>query len=239
MKTTTRRCARKVSEALVWYHFLPVHSEQGELWYQTFHTSGAEQIGYDVDVLVARMQDRSCNCLEAVAQDLAAVRESILALGRSVPASMRGVMEEAYRGVLAYQYYRQGFLERADRELELALAAVDEALRSDQILLTFSLKNLQLITNRARVARDRRDWARMEGLLETCRQMIADRVPLHQGGASAIYFRDVCSFYQGIEPADAIDAQALEILARPESLALSFRKAIGSVCNALHVANDW
>jgi hypothetical protein len=238
MKTTMRRHIRKASEALVWYHFLPTHSEEGELWYQIFHASGAEQIGYDLDTIVARMQDRS-GCLDAAARDLASVRDLIISLERSVPASIQGVIEEAYRGAFAYLCYRRGDLESADRELALALGAVHETIRSDKMLFTFSLKNLQLLTNRARVARDRRDWARAKEFLATCQKMIEDCIPLHAYGAATVYFRDVCEFYQGIEPADALDAEALEILAKPEALAGSFRTAVSAVWNALHVANDY
>jgi len=238
MKTTARRCARTVPEALVWYHFLPLHSAHGERWYQAFHSSGAEQIGSDLDGLVARMR-RSSDCLEATSRDLGAVLDSMIALSPSVPVSIQGVIEEAYRGALAYLHFRQGSLEAADGELELALAAVRETLRSDEALLTFSLKNLQLITNRARVARNQRDWARMNGFLDTCHQMVADCAPLHHCGTSAIYFRDVCSFYQGIEPADAVDVKALEILSNPETLAGSFRQTIKSLWASLHIANDY
>jgi len=238
MKTIARRCARTVPEALVWYHFLPLHSEHGERWYQTFVASGAEQISADLDSLVARMR-RSGDCLEAISRNLDAVRDTMLDLGSAVPFSIQGVLEEAYRGAHAYLQFRRGFLEAADSELALALAAVHQTLRSDETLLTFSLKNLQLITNRARVARNQRDWARMNQLLDTCHQMLGDDAPLHQCGTSTIHFRDVCSFYQSIEPEDAIDVKALELLANPETMAGSFLKAINTLWTSLHIANDY
>jgi hypothetical protein len=239
MKTTFRRCARKISDALVWYHFLPAYSAHGEFWYKTFQSSGAERIGLEFDLLLARMR-RSSECLEAASRDLEVVRESMgFLVNPSAPHSVRGVLEEAYRGCLAYLRFRQGALEAADSELEAALEAVRETIRSDEALLTFSLRSLQLITNRARVAKKQRDWTKMNEFLEVCRQIIANHEPLHSCGTSNIYFRDVCSFYQRIEPADAVDAEALEILATPGSLARVYQLAIESVVDSLLIANDF
>jgi hypothetical protein len=238
MIDTARRSARSIHEALVWYHFLPLGSGAGERWYQTFQASGAEQIGLDLDVLVARLR-RPEPCLEAASRELALLRRSILDLERSVPPSVRGVLEEGYRGAFAYWQFRRGDLDAADGELTLALLAVRETLRSDPFLLTFSLKNLQLITNRARVARRQGKWAAMLRCLEDCEEMLAGCAPLHCDGRSAIYFRDLCSFYQGIEPADELDAQALQVLASPVSLAMGFRSAIHSVWGSFPIANDY
>jgi hypothetical protein len=149
------------------------------------------------------------------------------------------VLEEGYRGALAYWYFRGGDLDAADAELSRALVAVDETLRSDRTLLTFSLKNLQLLTNRARIARRQHDWPQMITFLERCEQMLAGRDPLYVGDSPSIYLADVCSFYRRVEPVSEIDTRALEILAHSESLASGFRRAIASVWASFHVANDY
>jgi hypothetical protein len=238
MRSTFRRSARTVSEALVWYHFLPLHSPAGESWYYIFQSSGAEQITNDLDILVARMRSPR-ECLKTISRDMEGLRGSILDLGYSVPDSIRGVLEEAYRGAHAYLHYRQCSLDAADDELSLALQAVRETLLCDASLLTYSLKNLQLITNRARIARRRGDWPCMTQCLTICERMLAGDAPLHCGGTSKIYLRDVCSFFQGIEPVDDLDAEALKLLADHESLAKGFRYAIASVWNSLQIANDY
>jgi hypothetical protein len=238
MKTSIRHHARTVAEALIWYHFLPHYSENGESWYQIFDASGAERIAFLLDDLVDRLR-HSREGLEPASRRLASIHDSILALGRSVPASIRGVLEEGYRGALAYWYFRGGDLDAADAELSRALAAVDETLRSDRALLTFSLKNLQLLTNCARIARRQHDWPRMIALLERCEQMLAGRDPLHLGDGLPIYLADICSFYRRVEPATEVDIRALEILVHSESLAAGFHRAIASVWASFHVANDY
>jgi len=238
MRSACRRFARTVPEALVWYHFLPLHSVAGERWYYVFCSSGAEQVAKDLDVLVARMRSPG-ECLERASRDLERFRCLILDLDRSVPASIRGILDEAYRGALAYWHYRKSSLDAADSELELALQAIHETLLCDASLLTFSLKVIQLITNRARVAKSRGDWPRMVQCLTTCEEMLVGKVPLHRGEGSLIYFHDVYAFYQGIQPTDAIEAEALRSLASPESLARGFRHTMGSVWNSLQIANDY
>lgn len=239
METTCRRCARTIADALIWYHFLPLHSTHGMVWYQVFQSSGAERIGLEFDHLVARMR-RPHECLATISRDLEAARQSMLRLvSSSVQCSIRGVLEEAYRGSLAYLRFRQGSLESADGELEVAIETVRDTIRSDATLFTFSLRIPELVAHRARVAIKQRDWAKTNRLLDDCRRIITGDAPLHSDRAKNVYLQDISSFYQSIEPGDALDAEALEILAKPGAIARDIQRTIDIVVNSLRVANDF
>lgn len=238
MALTTRQLARTVKEAFVWYYFFPVVSEVGENWCEVFHSSGGEDIIKQCDILVARMR-RPEECLDTVLRDLEEVRASILRLAGTAPPSIQGVVEESYRGAIAYWHFRLGSLDAADAELVLALNAVEQALSSDKFLLTYALKNIQLITNRGRIARRQRNFALMAMHLDTCERMLSGDIPIHGRGTSAIFMDDVCSYYRNIEPATDLDAEALVLLSDPKLISMSFRHAIYSVWKSLHIPNDY
>lgn len=221
------RQASTVSEAMVWYHFVPRSGPEGAAWYEQYQASGCEAVAMQLDTGVAMMRKRQVN------EGKALLDESYLRLKQlerqSLPRSIYGVAEEGYWGGLAYYHYHVEDFEQARHALDAAQQVLRETISEAPFLKTFATRCHDLRLHYARVARGLRQWQDMWLFIQQARQMVRSERPLCEAGWGAVYMDDALAFFRSAQPGNAVEQEALGYLLDQEKFLSTFeQRALGA-----------
>lgn len=219
--------ASKVSEAMVWYHFVPRSSPEGAAWYEQYKASGCEDIAILFDTGVAMMRKRQ------VAEGKALLDKGYRQLEetgrRHLPRSVYGVAEEGYWSGIAYYHYHVEQFEQARQALDSAQRIVNAAISEAPFLSTFATRCHDLCLHDARVSRGLRQWRDMWSFIQQAREMVRGERPLCQPSWGSIYMEDALSFFRAVEPENDVEREALGYLLDEEKSLTAFeQRALGA-----------
>jgi hypothetical protein len=201
------RKASKVSEALVWYHFVPASGPEGAAWYAEYRDSGCEALAQKLDVSVSLLRQRRL----AEGQTLLdSCRSTLEQLGRQgLSRSVHGVVEEAYCTAQAYLHYHNEQYAAARQALDEGQRVLQEVVTEAPFLIPFAIRCYDFCLHYARVARGQRDWPLMWESIQRGREMVKSQRPLCEMENGSISMDDVEAFFRAVKPADEFEREAL------------------------------
>jgi len=194
-------CARPCD----WLHFAGRANAAGRDWTRMYgrYAAGVEFSNQALELMrrgrleegVAKLKQFAC---------------SLDALGGDVSSSVRAVMNRWYYGVAAYHSYCLGDLAEADRSMCLAHEAIVEALSEADFLMLLSVHCQEFCLHQARIARNARNWTKLNDYLERARAMTEDRLPLCETrSGQRIYFSTISEFLRSVGPLSAAEKETV------------------------------
>ncbi|MEM6453514.1 MAG: hypothetical protein AAF772_00330 [Acidobacteriota bacterium] len=213
------RKATKLSQATAWHHFISSTGEQGKAWYQRYLDAGSSAINQQLDVGVLKI--RRGEQAEG-RQMLAACAAAIDAL-ESTDSSIALVLRLNWLSGEAFSLYHHREVEKAVDALDECEALVARILELSPFLVPLAGRCCDFCLHRVRLFRGERQWPAMWRTLDRANRMVGDEIPLcHMAAGRDLYMRDVYAFYRAIEPEDALEREALELLSQPEKRQRTF-----------------
>ncbi|GMU07993.1 hypothetical protein [Corallococcus caeni] len=222
-----RRQASKLTEALVWYHFVPAGGADGAAWYEEYLGCGGEQMGQRLDVAVAMLRQRRLSEGRALLDEC---RQRMDALGaQRVSASVRGAVEESYWASQAYAHYHLNEFEAARKALAEGQRLLASVLEDAPFLVMFATRCYDFCLHLARIARNERRWDAMWSHIQEGREMVRGERALCQLSQRGVYIQDAEAFLSTVSAQDVIEVEALQVLLdRERTLHLFERRALGA-----------
>lgn len=194
------------STLFAWIRFVRQSGEEGKRW--------AEE--YDRNWPITRLCQESVSVLQRRKYEegeglLQRAREALAALDGSTEPSLRSVMERWYLGALGFYFYSRRAFDEADCTMARAHGTIAAAIARRDWLVPLAMDCYEFELHRARIARDRQDWARMRERADNAREMRAGRTPLCVlPGGARIWMADVQRFYRSVPDVSAEDRAAVE-----------------------------
>ncbi len=191
IQRTNEVVAGAAAGKLSWKHFVYRSGPAGRSWIEDYERFG------DVDSA----------CWNA----LVALRKRDLEVGRhlldrarvesrGVPDPIRWVLERWLFGAEAYYHYCLDDFDRAELDLDRARRAIMSAVGAASFLLPFAEHCEEFELQKARCARQRREWDIMRSHIQIARDMMTSRCPLCVlDDGRTIYARSVQEFYRSLD----------------------------------------
>lgn len=177
-----------------WYHFTALSGPEARRWIGELHSGECRRIQEDVELALLLFRRRQLAEADALLGD---VDERLRGFAE---ADAKGhVLRRFYLGSLAYGDYVRGDLDAAERASIAAGEEVRRAIELQRFLLPLAHHCHEFLLQRARIARNRRDWAAMRRLVAEVEEMLRGRRPycvLADG--TAIGVREVVAFCAAI-----------------------------------------
>ncbi len=179
--------------------FIALTGEAGAGWVAEYRPRHhiVEMIYKALALLKAQNLERAAKILERADQ---------IQTSTDMPASIRGVVEDAYHRVSGLYYYRLSDYDRAMRSMEMAQCAMVRIIGSSDFLMPFAAMSPALYLNKARVARKQGKWAEMHGQVNLLRAMLAGTSPLYvDPDGREVFYATIRGFLQSLDlPKDAV-----------------------------------
>lgn len=177
-------------------HWVIVSGDEGRRWAEAYLSSevrGAAQLSVGaVDVVRAGRHHEGLQMLRQARLELDALRGT-------TPASVYSVLERWYYGALGFYFYAIEQFDEADDAMVRAHAAVARAIKHQHYLLPLVIDCSEFHTHRARIARNRRDWAAMHEHCHAALEMrVGERPFCVLGDGREVWLRDVQAFFRSI-----------------------------------------
>lgn len=188
---TEEAVARTTAGAFSWKYFVSKSGSAGRSWVEDYE----------------RFRDADSGCFAA----LVALRKRDLNLGRHLldraralsceaPDLIRWILERWVFGAEAYYHYCLDDFDRAELDLDRARSAVIRAVGAASFLLPLAQHCEDFELQKARCARQRREWEAMRRHIEAALDMATSRSPLCLlDGGRAIYAKAVEQFYVSLD----------------------------------------
>lgn len=143
---------------------------------------------------------------------LSRVWEEISRIGPDRP-DLQAVMNRWYFAAFSYYRFITSDFDGAARDLDLAQAAVEAAVRSTPMLSPLAHHCIEFQLHHARIARDQRHWEQMRRHIERIFDLAEDRAPLCCPGEGApIYFTALDRYILGLPLLTTEERQLLRSL---------------------------
>jgi hypothetical protein len=159
-----------------WLRLIEISDPDGREWAEAYRRSGFhEKIRSTQDALLlmqAGRTDKATGILSPIAALCAENGED------ENLTSILNIVRRYYYAVIAYYHYSSGNLEAAWSSLDRAEQAIRCAVGTHPYLVAVAESCIELTIQRARIAREMRDWKLMWSYLWKARDMAANRVPL-------------------------------------------------------------
>ncbi|MEM1178512.1 MAG: hypothetical protein AAGM22_09215 [Acidobacteriota bacterium] len=202
-----------LEDSWLFLHAATLAGEEGRAWADAF-TRGPYLEGLTrVQAVLVTLRKGDFEAGRREVQDLEKELDHV-----DVDPSHRLVFERFYSGALAYLRFIERDFDGAVAALERGENAAVEVMDQHPFLVSLAIVFSDFTVQRARVARNRRDWDRLRELLETARGMVTGRRPLCTlSNGEPIFSKHLATFFDEIAVSQQ-DRLSVEKFKNPEVL---------------------
>jgi hypothetical protein len=194
------------SDAFPWFRYIRLSGPEGEGWVREYDRSSEPAMIAQRSIGVVRRSDFA----EGEAM-LGRARAEIESLPPGTQPSVRHILERWYYSALAFYFYAREAYEDADALMVEAGRRMTLAIERSRCLLPLAMDCYEIQLQRARAARECRDWDRMWDRAEAAASMRAGRVPFCTlSDGTSIALRDIQRYCRSISLDSEEDRQTLE-----------------------------
>lgn len=181
------------------FDYIARRSPEAASWVDRYRCSGAAEIEAKSVRALLLLRGRQ---LDEGRLALAAAEEMLDGV-RGLDALAGLIATRWISSVAAYLSYLEGDYERAASQLSQAGQAIAAAVDREELLLPFVHHCADFIAQRARMARDRRDWLEMRRQLDLLQAVNEGSEPLCElPGGRRVYFPELTAYYLSLPLTD-------------------------------------
>ncbi|CAM3113618.1 hypothetical protein G4177_15100 [Corallococcus sp. ZKHCc1 1396] len=228
MSSRVQRKALRLTEALVWYHFVPRASSEGAAWYEEYQRSGCEHLAQNLDIAVGLLRRRKLAEAKAMLDDCGRQLDSLGQTG--IDRCVEGAARESWWTSLAYFHYHVEDHAAAQRALYTGQQVLADVVEQAPFLVAFSTRCSDFCLHFARIARSEQRWSEMWDAIQRGREMVRGEQSLCQLKTRPdVFMADAQAFFDSVAPENDVEREALRILTDRDGMLRVFEKrALGA-----------